>query len=586
MQVVSTKASSGHCFQRLAASLAVLVAISLGACTASGPPEQQSTPSVEHSDTSGQGGTASSIEGLSVSFPGRNDVRASARQVAVVAEMKDALPDGIQVSEAVDLELKDKPFPDTGADIVFDLDEPIPETEAAVVAHWNEDLNEWDPVKTSLSEDRKQLQAHVEHFSMYGVLKLGGHASNLLGRALENLSEDTFNLVGRGLGNLTTPPHCYGEEPSWSETTFTDDQNGPVLWCVGRDVGGSEVLEVKVVMNRPVVGVVKTAITPMDVKSDVLGNVSADLPAQVLGAVTTLSVSGSNNYLIQPHGQYRFLFEKNELYAHWRDDSSVPLIALGTSAGGAIAGLVFEVARETMGDKFAYAFTEAAIVECLQGTLAQLDQVDASAFAAATTCLSASVDVTERLATDASLKLGLDPLSKTQEKRFVKLGKDLRHFLRVLTVVKLGMSSTGFGLDRALDPGATRLMFFPTDRKSALADLQFRVLPDVGQDEALIGTWRGPVYGFQDGYDLVLTLTASGGKLAATVDYPQLQCSGTWTEKKREPGSITFREVITTDVQRRCVRELDAVLKRTESGPRISIRSQVGGWIYADLVKQ
>ncbi|WP_411373302.1 hypothetical protein ACLH0K_08985 [Arthrobacter sp. MPF02] len=485
--------------------------------------------------------------------------------------MKDALPDDIQVSEAVNLELKDKPFPDTGADIVFDLDEPIPETETAVVAHWNEDLDEWDPVATSLSEDRKQLSAHVEHFSMYGVLKLG---------------EDAYNLVGRALGNLTTPPHCYGEEPSWSETIFTDDQNGPVLWCVGRDVGGSEILEVKVVMNRPVVGVVKTGIKPKEVKSDVLGNVSADLPAQVLGAVTTLSVSGSNNYLIQPHGQYRFLFEKNELYAHWRDDSSVPLIEVGTSAGGAIAGLVYEVASETMGDKFAYAFTEAAIVECLQGGLNQLEQVDASAFSAATTCLSGSLDVTERLAKDASLKLGLDPLSKSQEKTFVKLGKNLRHILKVLTVVKLGMSSTGFGLDRALDPGATRLMFFPTDVKAALADLQTRVLPDVGPDEALIGTWRGPVYGFQDGYDLVLTVTAAGGKLAATVDYPQLQCSGTWTEKKREPGSITFREVITADAQRRCVRELDAVLKRTESGPRISIRSQVGGWIYADLVKQ
>jgi hypothetical protein len=554
----------------MAVPLAVFAAISLTACIASGPAEQQNTPSAQHQDSSAPSSTNSSVEGFSVSFPGRNDLRAAASQVAVDTEMKDALPGDIQVGEAVDLELKDKPFPDTGADIVFELDESIPETETAVIAHWNEDLKEWNPVETALSEDRKQLSARVEHFSTYGWLKLG---------------EDAFNLVGRALGNLTTPPHCYGEEPSWSETIFTDDQNGPVLWCVGRDVGGEDVLEIKVVMNRPVVGVVKTAITPMEVKSDVLGNVSADLPAQILGAVTELPVSGSNNYLVQPHGQYRFLFEKKELYAHWRDDSTVPLIEVGTSAGGAIAGLVYEVARETMGDKFAYAFTEAAIVECLQGGLNQLDQVDASAFAAATTCLSASADVTERLAKDASLKLSLDPLSKAQEEKFVKLGKDLRHFLRVLTVVKLGMSSTGFGLDRALDPGATRLMFFPTDVKAALADLQFRVLPDVGPDDALVGNWKGPVYGSQDGYDLVLTVTSSGGALTGTVDYPQLQCSGTWVEKKRDPGSITFREVITNDPQKRCVREVDAVLTRTESGPRISIKAPVGR-VYADLVKQ
>ncbi|WP_458782298.1 hypothetical protein [Arthrobacter sp. D3-16] len=550
-------------------SLAVASSISLSACTIAAP-EQQSTPSSQQEGASQQSGTNSSVEGFSVGFPDRNDLRASATEVDVDTDMKDALPSDIQVSEVVDLELKDSAFPDTGADLVFDLDAPVPDTETAVIAHWNDELDEWDPVETSLSEDRTQLSAHVRHFSKYGVLELG---------------ESAFNLVGRALGNLTTPPSCYGEEPSWSETIFTDDQNGPVLWCVGREIGGSDILEVKVVMNRPVVGVVKTAITPMEVKSDVLGNVTANLPAQILGAVTTLSVSGKNNYLVQPHGQYKFLFKKDELYAHWRDDSTIPLIEVGSSAGGAVAGLVYEVARETMGEKFAYAFTEAAIVECLQGAQNQLEKVDVSAFAAATTCLSASVDVVERLAKDASLKLSLDPLSKDQKKKFVKLGKNIRHYLKALTVVKLGMSATGFGLDQTLDPGATRLMFFPTDVKSALADLQFRVLADVGPDEGLIGTWRGPVYGSQDGYDLVLTVTASGGKLAGTVDYPQLKCSGTWTEKKREPGSITFREVITTDVQRRCVRELDAVLTRTESGPHISIRGPVGR-IHADLVRQ
>ncbi|VXC15459.1 exported hypothetical protein [Arthrobacter sp. 9AX] len=108
---------------------------------------------------------------------------------------------------------------------------------------------------------------------------------------------------------------------------------------------------------------------------------------------------------------------------------------------------------------------------------------------------------------------------------------------------------------------------------------------DLGDLSALSGRWQGPVYGAQKGYDLVLELNHVNGTLSATVDYPQLNCSGTWTQTDRTGTSARFEERIDNDKNNRCVKRVDVTLTKTSAGPHIRIKGIVG-FIEADLVRQ
>ena len=60
-----------------------------------------------------------------------------------------------------------------------------------------------------------------------------------------------------------------------------------------------------------------------------------------------------------------------------------------------------------------------------------------------------------------------------------------------------------------------------------------------------VGTWKGRVTGDYNGpYDIKLELIADGQNLRARVDYPQLGCSGTWTETSRNGNVREFRELL------------------------------------------
>ncbi|MEV7132623.1 alpha/beta fold hydrolase [Arthrobacter sp. NPDC093128] len=107
----------------------------------------------------------------------------------------------------------------------------------------------------------------------------------------------------------------------------------------------------------------------------------------------------------------------------------------------------------------------------------------------------------------------------------------------------------------------------------------------LGDLSALTGLWRGPVYGSQDGYDLVLELTHKNGTLSGTVDYPQLACSGTWTQTDRTGMTVRFEEQILKDESGRCVRRLDATLTRTATGLHVRIK-RFWAVIEADLVRR
>uniref|UniRef100_UPI003D8EDBA9 serine/threonine-protein kinase n=1 Tax=Gordonia sp. B7-2 TaxID=3420932 RepID=UPI003D8EDBA9 len=63
-------------------------------------------------------------------------------------------------------------------------------------------------------------------------------------------------------------------------------------------------------------------------------------------------------------------------------------------------------------------------------------------------------------------------------------------------------------------------------------------------EASLTGTWRGAVSGDQTGFDVIATIT-SNQPVAATVEYPQIGCAGTWTEKSRQGTTVILTENIT-----------------------------------------
>jgi pimeloyl-ACP methyl ester carboxylesterase len=113
--------------------------------------------------------------------------------------------------------------------------------------------------------------------------------------------------------------------------------------------------------------------------------------------------------------------------------------------------------------------------------------------------------------------------------------------------------------------------------------------PDDGQDlgdlASLGGRWDGPVYGAQKGYDLVLELSHRNGTLSGLVNYPQLNCSGSWTQTDRTGTLARFEERIDKDANNRCVKRVDVTLSRTEAGLHVRIKGFVGS-IEADLLRR
>ena len=61
----------------------------------------------------------------------------------------------------------------------------------------------------------------------------------------------------------------------------------------------------------------------------------------------------------------------------------------------------------------------------------------------------------------------------------------------------------------------------------------------------LTGTWRGSAGGDQTGFDVVATIS-SEYPLAATVEYPQIGCTGDWSEDSRQGQTLLLTETITS----------------------------------------
>lgn len=396
---------------------------------------------------------------VSVEFPGRNDLQAETELVAPTEKMVEAAPAGADISNAVDVTLMDGQFPDSGATMTFALPEPVDEHSAPVIAHWNEDLAEWEVQLTTLSEDGTRVSATVTHFSIYAVI------------------EDIYNTANTVVGNFADRPKCPGSPPEWSDVVFLDDQNGPVLWCVGTDEKDPDIMEVRMVANRSSAMLVSTAIEPVWAWSDILGDTSPGTwIATALGG-DLLATGMASQYLIPPKGEYRFGFAKEDLFEFWRTGQDPALIHADVSSGTAVAGLIYGAVAENATGAMAAVTTIVALAECGHGVKATAQNPSmGSVTSTMLGCLTDRKDTLQNLAAKQIAKM--DNLSWDAAKEAASTaGSRVRFAVGIYALSKAHLTLGSLIGDALIDPIAVQLHFTPS--ATSIPEALGRTGPDI-----------------------------------------------------------------------------------------------------------
>jgi hypothetical protein len=115
-------------------------------------------------------------------------------------------------------------------------------------------------------------------------------------------------------------------------------------------------------------------------------------------------------------------------------------------------------------------------------------------------------------------------------------------------IAESALRKVGAGISVGLKMGQVGQSFL--DRERDLLD-GVRVQVGVTAPGSFAGRWSGPVpQPYVQTYSTVVDMTDSGGRLAATVSYPELGCSGRWTQLSRSPDQAELEETITVGAGR------------------------------------
>ena len=115
---------------------------------------------------------------VSVEFPDNSALEASVENIDPSDEMQSAVTAAMRVNDVASLEL-DGDLPAGGAEVSFTReDRAVPADGISVIAHWNDAAREWEPLETTLSEDRRTLTATASQLSVLAVIDAVGSAGD------------------------------------------------------------------------------------------------------------------------------------------------------------------------------------------------------------------------------------------------------------------------------------------------------------------------------------------------------------------------------------------------------------------------
>ncbi|AFR31406.1 hypothetical protein [Arthrobacter sp. Rue61a] len=385
---------------------------------------------------------------VSVTFPNSPPgLSAKVEALEITETMREALPSGATLHEGVTLTMVEGSLPANGALIAFELDVPVAEDREANIGYWNTNTEEWEISPSELSSDRRVVSATVSHFSPYSLI------------------EKAFNGIGKVLGDKTNPPNCSGGIPSWADPQFSEDNiNAPVLWCVGTDGNDPDIMEVRVVMNRPNAGSIATAIKPAWAWSDMWEEAAPATWTQVaVGAV--LNGGWGDKYLIQPLGEYRFGFKRAELLDLWGSNTNQPLVEVDSQLPFVIGGLMYQAVEGNAGGGLAGAFIMMSLIECGGKLNSAKDQSVGAAFKELLPCLNDRKDAIAVATAKAWLKMKPGANWEQSISAGKTIGKAIRAAGQTYAVAKLTLTAGTIIGDSLLDPILRQFFFLPANEE-------------------------------------------------------------------------------------------------------------------------
>lgn len=415
---------------------------------------------------------------VSVEFPGAPDAKAVVKPVKIERVMQDAVPAGAKIHQAADLSMVSGLLPEGGAEVTIRLDEPIGEGAFAAVAHWDEEAGEWEPLPSGISEDRMTISSHVDHFSIKGVIEWLGEAAGVGAATIQSGADAAFNGLSKWTGNMTDAPTCSWPAPSWSDVSFLDDKNGPVLWCVGSDEANKDIIEIRLKMNRASAGSVTTAIKPAWAWGDIWKSTGPETWASMGMGADVVAAGFAETYLIQPLGEYRFRFNKQELFDLWSGGHDGPLIEVSSSAFHVAAGLIYDVFAEEADGALAGVTAMMAVGECAVDLKSQLEAAGGEGLAAPevfTAVRSCAVSNADTITTKAIQRyLRKNPTANASELAAFSsshFAKKLKFASNWYAMVKGTLTVGSLIGDLTLAPIARQLVFTPaTDQIAGIVE--------------------------------------------------------------------------------------------------------------------
>lgn len=214
----------------------------------------------------------------------------------------------------------------------------VPDEAHASFGYFDEELDMWLPVTSTLSEDRTILTATVEHLSTWtdfisgttqtmgamsdtwnqttgAVLHSGGE---LLRTGTQLLADGSYYVVAQISDSYAPRPECTGSVPVWAdpEITMLDDAvANPLRWCVGSDPDDSDVLMVKISNNRGYPVTVGSSIPARSAVSDGMDMGMVETLFQSLDIYGNMASSMEDlllldEFILTPKGSATFFFNK------------------------------------------------------------------------------------------------------------------------------------------------------------------------------------------------------------------------------------------------------------------------------------
>lgn len=224
---------------------------------------------------------------------------------------------------------------------------PVPAGQSAALAYYDEGAGAWHSVPSTLSPDRLSIAATVHHFSIW---------------------DDVYYDVGKLATQRTDPPTCTGKVPGWvGDSTFLDDPNAPLRWCVGADPRHPDVVVLKVRNNRAYGFALRPAVAPQFAFSSLASELGLEdlLTAGLRGTLTApASVVGALKGIVflAPDTGADFGFTQAQV----RAAGTAPLLVAQRDPAWTVAGALYAAISKGAGTNTVGAFLFAVVgaIQC------------------------------------------------------------------------------------------------------------------------------------------------------------------------------------------------------------------------------